>query len=217
MVIDAHKLLGQKKKTRRINQYKPAQKISTNTTEHYFCTSSTVLGPLKVKCCVVHTKHKLEGELILFSAAMQSESVMMYWEERERTKLRLALEYIACVVKDRTFNCVIFSHDERSRSVAFRPIATRGRLSIILTLTPHTTQHTGLHFPSSTALTTHTQLITLITLQHLLFFSRCYSEGVQQKFDRYWKITTSQKKYYFFLFYYHKCTFIPSKKNKEYE
>ncbi len=28
----------------------------------------------------------------------------------------------------------------------------------------HTTQHTGLHFPSSTALTTHTQLITLITL-----------------------------------------------------
>ncbi len=28
----------------------------------------------------------------------------------------------------------------------------------------HTTQHTGLHFPSSIALTTHTQLITLITL-----------------------------------------------------
>ncbi len=28
----------------------------------------------------------------------------------------------------------------------------------------HTTQHTGLHFPSSIALTTHTQLIALITL-----------------------------------------------------
>ncbi len=49
----------------------------------------------------------------------------------------------------------------RIRSVAFHPIATRGRLHHI---DSHTTQHTGPHFPSSIALTTHTQLITLITL-----------------------------------------------------
>ncbi len=41
--------------------------------------------------------------------------------------------------------------------VAFRPTATRGRLSIILTLTPHITLG---HFPSSIALITQLPQIT---------------------------------------------------------
>ncbi len=51
---------------------------------------------------------------MLFSAAMQSAPAVMYWEERERQTLRLALEYAACIIKDRTLKCIIVSYDERS-------------------------------------------------------------------------------------------------------
>ncbi len=56
--------------------------------------------------------------------------------------------YTHCVINiNDLFYFIMYLLLSRIRSVAFRPIATRGRLSIILTLTPHSTLDCISHHP----------------------------------------------------------------------